>query len=270
MLLLISGDVELNPGPMIDDEPDIFLLLQWLEPLVDWKPFGLLLPGITQHEISVIEQVDAKHQKLALFSKWLNTHPTATWRDVLNALTKTEEIDLLQTINDQLEVHQCTGGNTDALTSTVPVVSTVSSSISVINKPVTMTSGNTPSAILRMNYATLVDAITNNLYRVTNGLYAKGLIPMETVNHIQTAASSDVVKSGKLMSVLQQQLESSLNPGQYLTEICYVLTTQQDCTLTDILTSILHQLEIMSNLSRHVQVIGFSKEEISTSVPWSS
>uniref|UniRef100_A0A1X7TFB1 Uncharacterized protein n=1 Tax=Amphimedon queenslandica TaxID=400682 RepID=A0A1X7TFB1_AMPQE len=37
MLLLLSGDVELNPGPMIDDRPDISLLTQWLEPLVDWK-----------------------------------------------------------------------------------------------------------------------------------------------------------------------------------------------------------------------------------------
>ena len=93
-----------------------------------------------------------------------------------------------------------------------------------------------------MNYATLVDAITNNLYRVTNGLYAKGLIPMENVNHIQTAASSDVIKSGQLMSVLQKQLEFSLNPEQYLIDICHVLINQQHRTLTDIATSILHQL----------------------------
>ena len=155
MLLLLSGDVELNPGPMIDDRPDILQLLRLLEPLVDWQSFGLLLPGITQHEIIIIEQVDTEHQKLALFTKWLNSDPTATWRDVLNALTKREEINLLQAINDQLQVHQCTGGmimylyiinyikciigNTDAPTSTVPVVSTVSSSVSVINKPVTST-----------------------------------------------------------------------------------------------------------------------------------
>ena len=93
-----------------------------------------------------------------------------------------------------------------------------------------------------MNYATLVDAITNNLYRVTNGLYAKGLIPMETVNNIQTAASSDVVKSGQLVSVIQRQLESSLNLEQYLIDICHVLINQQHRTLTDIATSILHQL----------------------------
>ena len=93
-----------------------------------------------------------------------------------------------------------------------------------------------------MNYATLVDAITNNLYRVTNRLYAKGLIPMETINHIQTYGLSDVVKTGQLMSMIQKQLESSLNPEQYLIDICYVLINQQHRTLTDIATSILHQL----------------------------
>ena len=157
LLLLLSGDVELNPGPTIDDRPDIFLLLQWLEPLVDWQSFGLLLPGITQQDITTIEdfEIDTKQSKEGLFSKWLKKNLTSTWRDVLNALTKREEINLLQTINDQLQVHECTGGmimylcinnyikciigDTDAPTSTVPVVSTVSSSDSVINKPVTST-----------------------------------------------------------------------------------------------------------------------------------
>uniref|UniRef100_A0A1X7T0Q1 NACHT domain-containing protein n=1 Tax=Amphimedon queenslandica TaxID=400682 RepID=A0A1X7T0Q1_AMPQE len=254
LLLLLSGDVELNPGPVIDDQPDIFLLLQWLQPLVDWKPFGLLLPGITQHEVSVIEQVDTKHQKLALFSKWLNTDPTATWRDVLNALTKREEINLLQTINDQLQVHQCTGGNTDAPTSTVPVVSTVSSSVSLINKPVTSTtSGNTPSAILRINYATLVDAITDSLQKVTDALYAKELIPQQTKQEMLVPAVDNYTKAANLMNVIEKQLKSSLNPEQYLTDICHVLINQQHRTLTDIATSILHQLgqSIPDNVSSH-------------------
>ena len=108
-----------------------------------------------------------------------------------------------------------------------------------------------------MNYATLVDAITNNLYRVTNGLYAKGLIPMETVNHIQTAAAiSDTIKSGQLMSVLQKQLESSLNPEQYLIGICHVLINQKHRTLTDIATSLLHQLgECVCTLSVIIVII---------------
>ena len=142
---------------MIDDRPDLIKLNEWLEPLVDWQSFGLLLPGITQQDVTTIEdfEVDTNQSKLGLFSKWLKNPTAATWRDVLNALTKREEINLLQTINDQLQVHQCTGGmimyfyinnyinciigNTDAPTSTVPVVSTVSSSVSVINKPVTST-----------------------------------------------------------------------------------------------------------------------------------
>uniref|UniRef100_A0A1X7TJT5 NACHT domain-containing protein n=1 Tax=Amphimedon queenslandica TaxID=400682 RepID=A0A1X7TJT5_AMPQE len=243
MLLLLSGDVELNPGPMIDDEPDIFLLLQWLEPLVDWQSFGLLLPGITQLEITIIEQVNPEHQKLALFSKWLNTDPTATWRDVLNALTKREEINLLQTINDQLQVHQCTGGNNDAPTSTVPVVSTVSSSDPVINKPVTSTTSGNPKDILRTHSDVITDAITTNLYRVTDALYAEGLIPLDTKEYVQTATGiSDYRKSSQLVSVIQRQLESSLNPEQYLIDICHVLMNQQHRTLTDIATSILHQL----------------------------
>ena len=131
-------------------KPDFVLLKQFLKPLVDWQSFGLLLPGITQQDF----EIDAKLTKEGLFSKWLQTNPTATWRDVLNALTEREEMHLLQTINDQLKVHQCTGGmimylyinnyikciigNTNTPTSTVPV-STVSSSVSVINKPVTST-----------------------------------------------------------------------------------------------------------------------------------
>ena len=63
---------------------------------------------------------------------------------------------------------------------------------------------------------------------------------METVNHIQTATGiSHLLKSSQLVSVLQRQLEVSLNPEQYLIDICHVLINQQ---LTDIATSILHQL----------------------------
>ena len=93
MLLLLSGDVELNPGPMIDDRPDISLLTQWLEPLVDWKPFGLGLPEITYSDILKIEVDNAKidERKLALYSKWLNIASKATWADVINALNKSRE-----------------------------------------------------------------------------------------------------------------------------------------------------------------------------------
>ena len=114
--LLLSGDVELNPGPMIDDQPDIFLLHKWLEPLVDWQPFCLLLPGITQQDIAMIAKpasgIETEHQsqKLILYCKWINKHPEAKWRDVLNALTVREETELAQTIKDQLHEGQYIGG----------------------------------------------------------------------------------------------------------------------------------------------------------------
>ena len=104
LLLLLSGDVELNPGPMIDDQPDIFLLLEWLEPLVDWKPFALNLLGITQQDITTFEEfeVETNKQKTGLFSKWLKRNSKATWKDVLDALTKIKEDKIAQTIRDQL------------------------------------------------------------------------------------------------------------------------------------------------------------------------
>ena len=105
MLLLLSRDVELNPGPMIDDRPDISLLTEWLEPLVDWKPFGLGLPGITYSDISKIEAENTKidEQKLALYSKWLSIAPEATWADVINALNKRRENKLVQNIRRNLQ-----------------------------------------------------------------------------------------------------------------------------------------------------------------------
>ena len=105
MLLLLSGDIELNPGPMIDDRPDISLLTQWLEPLVDWKPFGLGLPGIKFFDISKIEVDNATTdgKKLALYSKWLRIAPKATWADVINALRKERENKLVQNIRRNLQ-----------------------------------------------------------------------------------------------------------------------------------------------------------------------
>ena len=105
MLLLLSGDVELNPGPMIDDRPDISLLTQWLEPLVHWKQFGHCLPGIKYSDILKIEAENVKvdERKLALYSKWLSIAPEATWADVINALSRRRENNLVQGIKRNLK-----------------------------------------------------------------------------------------------------------------------------------------------------------------------
>ena len=107
MLLLLSGDVELNPGPMIDDRPTISLLIQWLEPLVDWQSFACCLPGITQHDTLKIEADYAKvnDRKRELYSKWLSVSPEATWNDVITALTIRRENTLAQNIREMIQGH---------------------------------------------------------------------------------------------------------------------------------------------------------------------
>ena len=103
--LLLSGDVELNPGPTIEDRPEVPLLLQWLDPLVNWQSFGLQLPGITPNMIIMIEQsgMDTKQQKETLFTKWLDNNPRATWRDVIVALKRRKETKLAESVSDALD-----------------------------------------------------------------------------------------------------------------------------------------------------------------------
>ena len=105
LLLLLSGDVELNPGPTLGDKPDNSLLIQWLQPLLNWKQFGTCLPGMSEHDIPKIEAEHAKieDQKLALYSKWLSINPSATWNDVITTLTSLNENTLVQDIKDHLE-----------------------------------------------------------------------------------------------------------------------------------------------------------------------
>ena len=104
------------------------------------------------------------------------------------------------------------------------------------------TVGN-PKDILRSYYTDLTNAISNDILRVTNGLYSKGLIPQQALDDVLVmGVMTDYNKAMKLLRVIQGQLEASLTPDQYLIDICHVLINQQHQTLTDIATNILHQL----------------------------
>ena len=93
---------------------------------------------------------------------------------------------------------------------------------------------------MQFHYANLTDTISRNLYKVTDALYTKSLIPKETLDHIQaTQGVSDLMKSSQLVSELQQQVLASPNPDQYLIDLCCVLMNEQ-CHV--IATSILHRL----------------------------
>ena len=104
LLLLLSGDIELNPGPMIDDQPTFLLFANYFEPLVDWEPFALSLPGgITQLDVNIIKTKGSSYLRMeALHKRWLQVNPTASWRDVINALKQCKENELATTIEDKV------------------------------------------------------------------------------------------------------------------------------------------------------------------------
>ena len=112
LLLLLSGDVELNPGPMIDDEPSCLLFAKYLKTLADWKPFALCLPGITQSHVNIIDRTkrNAHLKKMALHKKWLDVNPQASWRDVITALELCHEDEVAETVKHQIIQ---SSGNTD-------------------------------------------------------------------------------------------------------------------------------------------------------------
>uniref|UniRef100_A0A1X7TJF6 Uncharacterized protein n=1 Tax=Amphimedon queenslandica TaxID=400682 RepID=A0A1X7TJF6_AMPQE len=110
-----------------------------------------------------------------------------------------------------------------------------------------------PKDILRTHSDKLVGSISIDIQRTVYALYAKELIPQQTKWEMLVPAVDNYTKAANLMNVIEKQLESSLNPEQYLIDICHVLINQQHCTLTDIATSILHQLgqSIPDNFSAH-------------------
>ena len=101
----------------------------------------------------------------------------------------------------------------------------------------------TPSEILRTHFADLIDAITPITTSIANVLYAKGLIPFDTyIDILTTKGESDLVKSSKLVGMLQSQLQAQRDPHQYLVNICHILRNQQHQRLREITTFILQQL----------------------------
>ncbi|XP_019860220.1 PREDICTED: uncharacterized protein LOC109588503, partial [Amphimedon queenslandica] len=76
-------------------------------------------------------------------------------------------------------------------------------------------------------------------------MYAKGLIPQQTKEDMLVLGVTDSKKANNLVHVIEQHLESCLTPEkakQYFIAICLVLINKQHHTLTDIATSMLHQI----------------------------
>ena len=83
--------------------------------------------------------------------------------------------------------------------------------------------------------------IANNLHTVTNGLYAKDLIPQQTKLEMFVVAFDNYTKASNLVNVIEGQLDSSLNQDKYLLDVCLVLIDQKHQPLTDLAVSMLKE-----------------------------
>ena len=98
-LTLISIYLPID-DPQLTDRPTEAELLEMLDSLIEWKKFGIFLPGITDSALKIIEKdySSVDDQKMALFSKWLRVDPDATWYKVIEALKKSKENFLVDEI----------------------------------------------------------------------------------------------------------------------------------------------------------------------------
>ena len=97
--------------------------------------------------------------------------------------------------------------------------------------------------MLREHASALTNAITPSLNQVTIALQAKNLISLDVKDRIfQTTSMSPSDKAGQLVHNLQFSLRGNLSPVKYLIDVCHVLHTQGDNTLTGIAISIQQNL----------------------------
>ena len=148
----------------MDQKPEVKDLVLWLKDLVDWVPFAEQLPGIRQAHIQLIEaqnrgKIDA--EKRALFIKWLAVYPDASYKDVVNALEKAEQMELAEEITAKITGKSGGGGGA---AQAVDI-----SKISDILK-----------SVLDSNYAKVQRAIKTSLEMIAAELFSKRIITDET------------------------------------------------------------------------------------------
>ena len=99
------------------EKPTELKLFEYLVDLIDWTMFAQHLPGIKQRHIQKIKQENKEkvdEERRALYKKWLEVCPDASWNDVIEALEKAERKDIALTVKTQevkereLTVHQDT------------------------------------------------------------------------------------------------------------------------------------------------------------------
>ncbi|XP_019858744.1 PREDICTED: uncharacterized protein LOC109586971 [Amphimedon queenslandica] len=97
-------------------------------------------------------------------------------------------------------------------------------------------------SLLRSASAELTGMIASTLYKVTDLLYAQGLISLDTKEDIYEGKDNNSKKAGRLLITLQKLLEASSNQKQYLINVCYILLSQNLVPLKEITVPILKEL----------------------------
>ena len=73
----------------LSPKPDVYSLNLGLMRLNKWSKFAICLPGMNHSEIETIRMENRNeiaNQTMAVFARWLELYPDATWDDVLKAL----------------------------------------------------------------------------------------------------------------------------------------------------------------------------------------
>ena len=196
ILLFISGDVELNPGPTLTgiyildlDLHFITLLLCTDKPKRDelvellssskftagtWEQFVCCLPKMTQDIIAGIKEGVSKEENTisAIAQHCFDNNPDITWRNVIDALLDANEVTVARNVLDKHSgsynriLHMM-------ISSYILGTSRFSSSKNVYN---------TVMKVLRSHYSKLTASTQTCLTNIAIELYSKNLINREVKN----------------------------------------------------------------------------------------
>ena len=86
------------------EKPTVLKLVEYLVDLTDWIKFAQHLPGIEERHIDQMKKENrdkVDDERRALYKKWLEVYPDASWNDVIEALKKVERNDIALTVKTQ-------------------------------------------------------------------------------------------------------------------------------------------------------------------------
>ena len=86
------------------EKPTVLKLVEYLVDLTDWIKFAQYLPGIEERHIDQIRKENrdkVDDERRAVYKKWLEVYPDASWNDVIEALEKAERKDIALKVKTQ-------------------------------------------------------------------------------------------------------------------------------------------------------------------------